>query len=156
MNHNIYRNLLSIIEGEKSSFQTLVDADNTLGLNVSVDDIISYLDFFNGNQALANPLVGNILITEGDILSILKIINDVSYHEGEFTLFINNDNIGTITYLVSRANKIYQDMNLNVKIIIDYSDNYNKYLNELVSVIGSKNFTETAKQDFSNCNQIIV
>lgn len=156
MSYGIYKELLLKITEEINSFQILVDADNVLGLNVSADDIISYLEFFIGREALSSPIVGNILITEGDILSVLKIINDISYQKGEFTLFINNDNVGTITYLVSRANKIYQNMNLNVKINIDYSDNYNNYLNELVNVIGSKDFIETTSKDFSNCNQIIV
>ncbi len=156
MNSDVYKNLLSIIETDYESLQMLVEADNVLGLNVSIDDITSYLEFFNKDKALVNPIVGNTIITEGDILSILKIINDLVYYEGEYTLYINDDNIGTITYLVKCANYIYNTLGKNIHINIDYSDNYNKYVNELVTVIGSNEFVLASSKDFNNSNQIIV
>jgi len=78
------------------------------------------------------------------------------YYEGEYTIYINDDNLGTNTYLISRANKIYKELNINVEIKIDYSDNYNSYINNLVTLYGSENFVETANIDFPNANKIIV
>lgn len=156
MNNSIYRMLLNKIEEEKESFDMLIDADNVLGLNVSSDDIINYLEFASDDKSLNGPILGNVIITEGDILSILKIINDLKNNTGEYILYINNDNIGTISYLISRANKIYKDLGLDLLIKIDYSDNYNEYLDTLVTVIGSDVFIKESEIDFNNANHIIV
>ena len=67
-----------------------------------------------------------------------------------------DDNLGTITYLVKLANKVYQELNINVVLEIDYSKNYNRYLNELVTIIGSDDFVKTTSIDFPNANQIIL
>lgn len=156
MNNSIYKMLLNKIEEEKESFDMLIDADNVLGLNVSSEDVINYLDFASDDKSLNGPILGNVIITEGDILSILKIINDLKNNKGEYILYINNDNIGTITYLVSRANKIYKELEMDLLIKIDYSDNYNEYLDSLVTVIGSETFIKESELDFSNANHIIV
>lgn len=156
MNNDIFMNLLNKIMEEKESFDMLIDADNILGLNVSSEDIINFLEFNNSSELLSNSIVGNIIITEGDILSILKLIHDLVYYEGEYILYINNDNIGTITYLVSRANQIYKNFNIDVSITIDYSDNYNKHLDEQVTILGSSNFVNTAYADFKKYHLIVV
>ncbi len=155
-NYNIYKKLLTVINNEYEAFQTLVNADNSLGLNVTCDDIINYLEFSPQYMFSDSPIAGNILITEGDILSILKIFHNLINYEGEFILYINNDNPGTITYLVTKMNEIYKNLNINIVIKIDYSNNYNDYLNSLVTIIGSEEFVETAKKDFKNANQVIV
>jgi len=156
MNNSIYKRLLNKIIEENESFNMLIDADNVLGLNVTVEDIINYLEFASDDNSLNGPILGNIIITEGDILSILKILNDLKNNTGEYIIYINNDNIGTVTYLVSRANKIYKDLGLELVIKIDYSDNYNEYLESLVTVIGSEAFIKESELDFSNANHIIV
>jgi len=154
MNNNLYKRLLEFISEERESFDMLIEADNTLGLNVTCEGIFNFLEFLN--DLSKNVLAGNIIITEGDILSILKLIKDLMYYEGEYTIYINDDNLGTNTYLISRANKIYKELNINVEIKIDYSDNYNSYINNLVTLYGSENFVETANIDFPNANKIIV
>lgn len=156
MNNAIYKRLIGYINEENDAFKTLVDTDNVLGLNVTVDDIMNFLEFTNAELTLSGPLVGKVLITEGDVVTILKIIHDLPAYEGEYTLFINGDNIGVITYLVDRTNKIYDDLKCNVKINIDYSDNYNNYLNSLVTIAGSDDFVKSAAKDFKECNQIIM
>lgn len=154
--NSIYKKILEIINAEKEAFDTLISADNVLGLNVTSEDIISYLEFVSDDNSLSGPIIGNVIITEGDILSVLKIINDLKNNTGEYILYINDDNLGTITYLVSRANMIYKEFGLNLIIKIDYSDNYNAYLDTLVTIIGSLEFIEESKLDFSNANHIIV
>ena len=156
MNNSIYKRLLEIISNELEAFNTLISADNVLGLNVTSEEILNYLEFAKDENSLSGPILGNVIITEGDILSILKIINDLKYNEGEYLLYINNDNLGTITYLVSRANMIYKEFGINIKIQIDYSDNYNVYVNTLVSIIGSDAFILESKKDFNNANQIMM
>lgn len=153
---SIYKRLLEIINSELDSFEILINADNVLGLNVSTEEIINYLEFSSDNSSLNNPIIGNIIITEGDILSILKLLNDLKNYNGEYILYINDDNLGTITYLVSRVNNIYKENNINVQIKIDYSKNYNNYLNELVTIVGSETFINECSNDFSNANKIIV
>ena len=83
MNNDIFMNLLNKIMEEKESFDMLIDADNILGLNVTSEDIINFLEFNNSSELLTNNIVGNIIITEGDILSVLKLIHDLVYYEGE-------------------------------------------------------------------------
>lgn len=153
---SVYSSLLEIINNELDSFDTLISADNVLGLNVSSEDIINYLEFASDNTSLNGNIMGNIIITEGDILSILKVLNDLKNYNGEYLLYINGDNLGTITYLVSRVNKIYKDNFINVVIKIDYSENYNEYVNELVTIIGSEEFILESENDFSNKVTIIV
>ena len=87
MNNNIYKRLLEIIKGEEEDFKTLVDADNILGLNVTPEDIINYLEFTQDEKVLNDSIIGNILITEGDILTVLKIIHDIVNYSGNI-LFI--------------------------------------------------------------------
>ena len=156
MNNNVYRRLLEIIKSEEEDFKTLVDADNIFDLNVTSEDILNFLEFTQTENVLNAPIVGNILITEGDILSVLKIIHDIENYSGKYILYINDDNLGTITYLVKLANKVYQELNINVVLEIDYSKNYNRYLNELVTIIGSDDFVKTTSIDFPNANQIIL
>jgi len=156
MINSIYKRLLEKILEEKESFDTLISADNVLGLNVTSEDIINYLEFANDDNTLNGPIIGNVIITEGDILSILKIVNDLKNYSGEFTVYINEDNLGTNTYLITRANQIYKEYNMNLNIKIDYSENYNLYLKTLVTIIGSKEFIEESKMDFDNANHIIV
>ena len=154
--NNIYKRMLEIIKIEEEDFKTLVDADNILGLNDTPEDIINYLEFNQNKNILNDSIIGNILITEGDILTVLKIIHDIVNYSGKYIIHINDDNIGTNTYLVKLANKIYQELNLNVELEIDYSKNYNKYLNELVTIIGSDNFVKTVAYDFPNAKEIII
>ena len=156
MKSRVFEKLLEIISKEKESFATLLNADNILGLNVTYDEIINYLEYSYEETTLKVELKNNILITEGDILSILKIIHDLEYYQGNFILYINDDNIGTITYLVSRANKIYKLLDIDVKIKIDYSENYNKYADDFVTIIGSEDFVNTSYKDFKEYNLIIT
>lgn len=154
--NNFYIRLLKFISEDREAFNTLVDTDNTLGLNVTSDNIINYLEFGINNDIFKSPIIGNVIITEGDILSTLKIISNLTKYEGEYILYINEDNAGTNTYLVTRANLIYKEMNLNLNISIDYSENYNKYLDRIVTLIGSEDFLKTASKDFTKANQILV
>ena len=72
MINSVYKKLLDYINSERESFNMLVDADNILGLNVDSEDIISYLEFASDNNSLNGPILGNVIITEGDALSVLK------------------------------------------------------------------------------------
>lgn len=155
-NNNVYKRMLEIIKSEENEFKTLVDADNFLGTGVTSDEIVNYLEFTQNEKILKAPIIGNILITEGDVLSILKIIHDIVNYSGKYIIHINDDNLGINTYLIKLANKIYQELNVNVELEIDYSKNYNEYLNELVTIIGSDNFVKTVSIDFPNANQIII
>ena len=156
MNNKLYPLLLNYIGEEREAFESLISADNILGLNVTSDDIINFLEFTNEEEVLKSPIIGNVIITEGDILSVLKVVNDIVKYEGEYTLYINGNNLGTVTYLVSRVNMIYKKYNLNINLILDYSDNYNNYLSTMVTIIGSQDFVDTAGMDFTNANRIIV
>lgn len=149
-------NLLNKIILEREDFDILVNADNSIGLNVTSEDIINFLEFTTDDQVITSPIIGNIIITEGDILSVLKTILSLSKYEGNYKIFINEDNMGTNAYLVSRANDCYKELNLNIEIEIDFNENYNKYVNDMVTLIGSKDFIETASVDFNNPNKIIV
>lgn len=156
MTNSIYKKLLNMIMVEKENFDILVSADNVLGLNVTSDDIVNYLEFAPESNSLNSPIIGNAIITEGDILSILKVINDLRNNTGEYILYINDDNLGTISYLVGKANKIYKELEKELVIKIDYSINYNNYLNTLVTIVGSKEFNRETEKDFSNANHVIV
>ena len=154
--NNFYIKLLEILLKEKDYFVKLVNSDNYLGVNAHSDDILNYLEFSNNDNNLSKELTNNIIITDGSILTILKILNDLKYYRGEYIIYINNDNIGTITYLVDRANRIFKDYKVNVKIKIDYRENYNYYLNSIVNIIGNEKFVNICSKDFIDSNNIIL
>ncbi len=155
MNNNVYELLLNNISLNNELFNEIVNLDNTLGLNATYDDIIDYLEYSFVDNELPSEINSKIIITEGDILTILKILHDLVYYKGEFIIYINSDNMLTINYLVNVANNIYEKNLLDVRIRIDNSNNYNKYLDSNVIIIGSSNFVNTAYQDFNNYNLII-
>jgi len=153
---DFYSSLLKFISVEREAFNTLVSTDNVLGSNVTAEDIINYLEFSFEEKTLNAPLIGNVIITEGDIISILKILYDIMNYEGKYVIYINEDNAGTITYLVSRANKLYKQYNLNLELDIDYDKNYNKYLDELVTIVGSYKFVSETSKDLKKANKIAM
>lgn len=152
----IYNELRQIIDKYYKDFVRLVNKDNTLGLNVSPEEVISYLEFSSDESFLSSPIVGNIIITEGDILSTLKVIKTLTKYDGSYLLYINGDNLNLNTFFIRMANMLYMKLGINVKIKLDYSKNYNSYLGALVNLVGSNNFVTSAKEDFSSANQIIV
>ncbi len=154
--NSLYKRLVDIINSNKEKFLTLINADNRENLNISGEEVLNYLEFFPNEKALKYPIVGTTIITEGDILTILKIIHDIADYEGIYTIFINADNMGTNAYLIKKANEICQQLKINVELKIDYSRNYNAYLTSLVTIIGSQIFVETASLDFDNANKIIT
>ena len=156
MSNDIYSIILKIIMEQQREFIAIVNADNVMGLNVNSQDIIDYLEFNSSSELLTNNIIGNILITEGDIITTLKIIHDLVDYHGNYVLYINGDNKGTISYLVTIANRIYDEYGIDVHITIDYDDNYNNYLNKQVNIIGSSNFVNTAYQDFKEYQLIVV
>lgn len=156
MENSLFTKLLEIINNEREDFEILVNADNILGLNVSVDDILNYLEYCFEETTLKVQLKGNIIITDGDILSILKIIHDMIYYEDNYILYINENNMGTIAYLISRVNSILEEFEINTLIKVDYSRNYNKYLDKYVNIVGNENFVNMVKLDFKDYNSIIV
>ncbi len=156
MTNNIYGELLKYIKEEMPSFQKIVNIDNTLSLNVTEDEIINYLEFASLNLEEKIPIKGKVIITEGDVLTILKVINSLVSLKGRYTIYINNDNISINTYFVNRANLIIENLNLKAHLIVDYSLNYNKYLDKEVTIVGSEDFVMTAKQDFPLGNPVIL
>ena len=150
MNYSVYKILLNMILEEEDNFKILLNADNTLGLNVTYDEVINYLEFASDEASLSGPIIGSVIITEGDILSILKIINELKKYEGEYILYINGDNLGTITFLVNTVNYIYENLGIKVRIKIDYNNNYNEYVDNLVTIIGSESFILETEIDFTN------
>ena len=156
MNNDIYLKLLEVINAEREAFETLVNADNALGLNLTSNDIINYLEFSSINKPVSYQVVGSVIITEGDILSILTILRGLVFYEGKYLLYINDDNRAINTYLVNKINKIYKELCINTEVEIVYSKNYNKHLNELVTAIGSEEFINAVSKDFNNINKIIM
>ena len=147
MNNGIYDVLLEYLTNDLENFSKLLNLDNPLGLGPTVDDILEYLEFTNTET---------VLITEGDILSVLKIVHDISFLEGDFLLYINAENEAIISYLIKIVNKIFIDYDLKLRIKIDYDLNYNAYKDAPVTIIGSEEFVNTAGKDFQNKEIIIV
>lgn len=156
MKNKIFIKLLDYIYKDKEVFDASVKADNTLGINISSNDIVDYLDYSFEDLTKTDQIRGNVIITEGDVESVLRAIKDLENYKGDYILFINKDNMAIISYFIKRANDIYKELNIPVKILIDYSDNYNKYINELVTIIGKETFINTVSKDFKNSNLVIV
>lgn len=151
----IYDKLLVVIQNNYDDFIRLVNADNTLGLNTTPEEIIDFLEFASDDLEVGE-ITSNIIITEGDILSILKVIGILTSYSGNYIIYINEDNINTNTFFIRIANMLYFKLGVNIKLKVDYSKNYNDYLEEKVMLIGSKNFASYAHDDFREVNEIIV
>ena len=156
MNNGIYGVLLEYLTNDLENFSKLLNLDNPLGLGPTVDDILEYLEFTNTETVLDQEIHNKVLITEGDILSVLKIVHDISFLEGDFLLYINAENEAIISYLIKIVNKIFIDYDLKLRIKIDYDLNYNAYKDAPVTIIGSEEFVNTAGKDFQNKEIIIV
>ncbi len=156
MNNGIYDVLLEYLTNDLDNFSKLLNLDNPLGLGPTVDDILEYLEFTNTETVLEKEINNKVLITEGDILSILKIVHDLAFLEGDFLLYINAENKAIISYLIKIVNKIFVDYDLKLRIKIDYDLNYNAYKDTPVTIIGSEEFVNTAGKDFNNKELIIV
>lgn len=154
--NNVFVALYNKILSDKDDFNLLMKVDKIINLNIGVDEILNFLEFSNDIKNLNGDINNNIIITEGDVISILRIIHDLAYNTGYFLLYINDDNKAIITYIVKNANSIYKELNIEVEIKIDYSKNYNNYLENDVTIVGSEVFVNTAKEDFANCETIIV
>ncbi len=156
MNNGIYDVLLEYLTNDLENFSKLLNLDNPLGLGPTVDDILEYLEFTNTETVLDKEINNKVLITEGDILSVLKIVHDISFLEGDFLLYINAENEAIISYLIKIINKIFIDYDLKLRIKIDYDLNYNAYKDAPVTIIGSEEFVNTAGKDFKNKELILV
>ncbi len=156
MNNGIYELLSQKIINNIDEFNNLLNLDNPLGLEPTTNDILEYLEFTNTETVLNDNNFNNVIITEGDVLSTLKIIHDLSFYEGSYILYINDNNKAINTFLIRLACQIYNEYELNIKIKIDYSKNYNDFLEVPVTLIGSEEFINAAAKDFVNCNKIEV
>ena len=154
--NEVYNKLLEIINNDRISFDKVVNNDNKMGLGITAEEIINYLEFSINEDYLKAEIKENIIITNGDVYGILKIIHDLAFEKGKYILYINANNISTNYYFIKMANKIYEALDINVKIKEDLSSNYNKYLNSKVILIGSQRFIDEAKGDFNNASIIVI
>jgi len=150
MNNEVTKELLKNIDNDRESLNIILENDRIYN-PLKLDDLIRLI-YINKDSFL--PFNGHTLLTEGDIEAIIKIIISLTRQEGNYILFINHSNIGTITYLIKAINKIYERLGINVFIEIDYSRNYNFYMNDHVTLIGSKDFVNTSKHDFIDAELI--
>ncbi len=154
--NEIYNKLLEIIGEDPQEFQTVVNADNPAGIGITCEELWDFLEFSINEDYLNKEINSSILITNGNVYTTLKIIHDLAFKTGNFIIYINENNVSTNYYFMKMANKIYEKLGLNVQIRADLSRNYNKYLDQSVTLIGSESFMREAKKDFSNANVIII
>lgn len=150
MNNELTKELLKQIDTDRESLNIILENDRIYN-PLKLDDLIRLI-YTNKDSFLT--FNGHTLLTEGEIESIIKIIISLTQHEGNYILFINESNVGTITYLIKKTNKIYETLGINVFIEIDYSKNYNYYMNNHVTLIGSNDFVNTSKHDFLDAELI--
>ena len=89
MNNGIYSVLLEKITDNEDDVKRLISLDNPLGLGPNYSDMMEYLEFTNIDKVLGDNKFNKVIITEGDILSTLKVIHDLSFWENNYILFIN-------------------------------------------------------------------
>jgi len=147
--NNIFINKLIDNLTMEPNIESILAIDNAYNLNVTYEEIINFLTKIS-TQFIIPKINNDIIITEGSILDTINIIITISYNPKNYTLYINDTNNLTNTYLIDLSNKIYEELGIPAFIKIDYSRNYNNYLTNSVTLMGSKDFLETAKVDFHN------
>lgn len=105
------------------------------------------------NRFFSSPIIGNIIISDGDVYNTLKIINDLAFLKGNF-LLLTKGNIND--YFIKRANNIYQDLNLNVSLELKNIEDYSLYLDSYLTIIGNEEFVLKIKDSFKYSNYIIT
>ena len=105
------------------------------------------------NRFFSSPIIGNIIISDGDVYNTLKIINDLAFLKGNF-LLLTKGNIND--YFIKRANNIYQDLNLNVSLELKNIEDYSLYLDSYLTIIGNEEFVLRIKDSFKYSNYIIT
>ena len=105
------------------------------------------------NRFFSSPIIGNIIISDGDVYNTLKIINDLAFLKGNFIL-LTKGNIND--YFIKRANNIYQDLNLNVSLELKNIEDYSLYLDSYLTIIGNEEFVLRIKDSFKYSNYIIT
>ena len=105
------------------------------------------------NRFFSSPIIGNIIISDGDVYNTLKIINDLAFLKGNF-LLLTKGNIND--YFIKRANNIYQDLNLNVSLEFKNIEDYSLYLDSYLTIIGNEEFVLRIKDSFKYSNYIIT
>ncbi len=122
----------------------------------SQEELLSFLQDSNTSSYLTSPIIGNTIITDGNIYTTLKIINDLALQQGNFALLISKEYESINAYLVKRASEIYKSLNINVSITLYTLDSYNNYIDRYLTLIGNENFVLSGKKVFPYCNYIIV
>lgn len=105
------------------------------------------------NRFFSSPIIGNIIISDGDVYNTLKVINDLAFLKGNF-LLLTKGNIND--YFIKRANNIYQDLNLNVSLELKNIEDYSLYLDSYLTIIGNEEFVLRIKDSFKYSNYIIT
>lgn len=154
--NEIYNNILEIINKNRKSFDIVVSADNLNELNITSEEIINFLEYSVKEEYLSDEIKTKVIITNGNVLCTLKIIHDLAFEEGNYILFINEENVSINYFFVDIVNVIYRKLKINVQIKLDLNINYNKYLDKDVTLIGDETFINEAKNDFQNVSTIIV
>lgn len=154
--NEIYKRLLEIISKHPLEFKSVLDADSTKENKLDASDFFDYLEFSVNEEYLSKEINTSIIITNGDVYVTLKVIHDLAFKSGNFIIFINENNAATNYYFVTMANKIYEDLELDVHIKIDLNRNYNSYITKEVTLIGNEKFINEAKNDFEKCNYIVL
>ena len=105
------------------------------------------------NRFFSSPIIGNIIICDGDVYNTLKIINDLAFLKGNFIL-LTKGNIND--YFIKRANNIYQDLNISVTLELKNIEDYSLYLDSYLTIIGNEEFVLKIKDSFKYSNYIIT
>lgn len=150
MSNSVFNNLLNYIQND--NIEDILNYDNINDKN----DIMAFLNASETSTYLTSPIIGHSIISDGNFYTTLKIINDISLLHGEFTLCIGGVNQAINMYLIKRANEIYERLNIDVKIAIDYDFSLNKYKDNYVTIIGREKFVLSLKEKCLYSNYIII
>lgn len=120
------------------------------------EELLAFLQESNTSSYLTSPIIGNTIITDGNLYTTLKIINDLALQQGSFVLLTSKNNERLNNYLVSRACEIYKSLNIDVSLTIYMVQSYDSYIDHYLTLIGNENFVLKGKSLFPYCNYIII
>ncbi len=149
MNNPVFNKLIQYLVLD--DIEKLKDEDD-----FSKEEILAFLQESNTSSYLTSPIIGNTIITDGNLYTTLKIINDLALEQGSFVLLTSKNHEKINNYLVKRAEEIYKALSINVSLTIYIVISYNDYIDRFLTLIGNENFVLSGKKLFPYCNYIIV
>lgn len=143
--------LIELLIQERSVVEELLVVDNKIQFtNLSFEQLLNSIKVVT-NEVEDIPMRKYEFITDGEVKTVLNCL--INYAPFINNLNINKRYVGINKWLVNHINDYYQNHNINIHILLDIDNNYEKYNNsKSIIICGFKEYVEGISYLFENKN----